>query len=311
MSAQPAVSTEPTMLDQGESRFPLDLDVKVPKIRNLYNVAIKNQWDPKKDIDWDLLDLSKFTEEQLMGARVYWSRRAWSEYGAIAESPALLIRFCQDGLNIDAQLFFAIRSQEETRHAEACYLMAEHLGGYMEQPLVVDYEAAVATHGVLKMALDPDAPIEATIAALVCGAEEVAFDVFRHLAKITTDPVALQIIKLISKDEIRHCAFGWALVGSRIETMGTDEIKAIEDAVINMIENVELKGYHSSWLAPESPATKAEMEADRLTWEAGLGATVEELEKPVFIDTVRRIRRQMEPWGVHLPIFEHPKLGAF
>ena len=26
---------------------------------------------------------------------MYWSRRTWSEYGAISESPALQIRFCQ------------------------------------------------------------------------------------------------------------------------------------------------------------------------------------------------------------------------
>src|SRR3546814_7791026 len=76
-----------------------------------------------------------------------------------------------------------------------------------------------------------------------------------------------------------------------------------------MIEKVELNGYHSPWLAPANPASQAEMDVDRVTWEAGLGATVEELEKPIFVETVQRIRRQMEPWGVHLPVFSHPKIG--
>jgi hypothetical protein len=53
------------------------------------------------------------------------------------------------------------------------------------------------------------------------------------------------------------------------------------------------------------------MEVDRLTWEAGLGSTVEELEKPLFVETVQRVRRQMEPWGVHLPLLHHPKIGEF
>jgi hypothetical protein len=77
-----------------------------------------------------------------------------------------------------------------------------------------------------------------------------------------------------------------------------------------MMEKVELNGYHSSWLAPENPASRSEVEADRITYEAGLGATVEEVEKPIFIATVQRIREQMKPLGINLPPFSHPKLGT-
>ena len=52
------------------------------------------------------------------------------------------------------------------------------------------------------------------------------------------------------------------------------------------------------------------MAADRITWEAGLGATVEELEKPVFIDSLRRTRERMKTLGINLPEFHHPKLGT-
>ena len=44
--------------------------------------------------------------------------------------------------------------------------------------------------------------------------------------------------------------------------------------------------------------------------EAGLGSTVEEVEKPVFVATVQRIRDQMKPLGINLPAFSHPKLGV-
>src|SRR3546814_15410048 len=92
-------------------------------------------------------------------------------------------------------------------------------------------------------------------------------------------------------------------------TLFRSEIKIVENAVISMIEKVELNGYHRPWLAPANPASQAEMDVDRVTWEAGLGATVEELEKPMFVETVQRIRRQMEPWGVHMPVFSHPTIG--
>ena len=61
-----------------------------------------------------------------------------------------------------------------------------------------------------------------------------------------------------------------------------------------------------------TPATRAETEADRNTYEAGLGATVESDEKPVFIKSIKRIRKQMQAWGFTLKQFTHPKIeGAF
>ncbi|GAA5232470.1 ferritin-like domain-containing protein [Verticiella sediminum] len=304
--AQPA-----TILDRSRSIFPLDLDVRVPKVRDLFHMAAAKQWDPATDVDWSAFDASRYSEEQRYAARQYWSRRAWSEYGAISESPALQLRFCSDPCPPDLQLYFTIRSQEESRHAEACYRMAEALGGYIEAPVQAAFQGSVATHGVRKMALDPDTSIEATLAALVCAAEEIAFDVFRHLTQITRDPVANQICTLIMRDEVRHCALGWRYLDHRVPSMTRDELQQAEDAVINMMEKVELNGYHSAWLAPDNPASRAEVEVDRITWEAGLGATTEELEKPVFVASVQRIRRQMQDWGINLPTFRHPKIGEF
>ena len=301
-----------TIIDAPESRFPLKLGIENRRIRELYRMATAKQWDPQKAIPWSKLDPSRYTAEQLWAARMYWSRRAWGEYGAISESPALQIRFCQQKHESDLRFFFTLRTQEESRHAEACYLMAEKLGGYIEAPVQTAFQGSVATHGVRKMALDLDTPLEAIIASLVCAAEEIAFDVFGHLIKITREPVARKVLQLITRDEVRHCAFGWAYMEKRIPLLTPRELEGVEQAVVTMIEKVEMNGYHSAWLGPDSPATRGEMEADRITWEAGLGATVEELEKPVFVKTIKRLRRQMQPWGFTLKQFSHPKIdGAF
>lgn len=299
-----------SLLDVPESRFPLDLGVRIPRIRDLYRQATARQWDPLKAVPWDKLDPGQYSEEQLQAARMYWSRRAWGEYGAISESPALQIRFCQQRHEPDMRLFFTLRTQEESRHAEVCYLMAEKLGGYIDAPVQTAFQGSVATHGVRKMALDLDMPLEATIASLVCAAEEIAFDVFAHLIRITRDPVAKRVLQLIMRDEVRHCAFGWAYMERRVPQLSPAELKGVEEAVVNMIEKVELNGYHSAWLGPDTPATRAETQADRLTYEAGLGATVEEVEKPVFVKSVKRIRRQMQAWGFTLKPFTHPKIAG-
>ena len=261
-------------------------------------------------MSWDQLVPDAYTEAQRYAARLYWSRRAWSEYGAISESPALQVRFGVEQRPSDMQLFFTIRSQEEARHAEVCQTMAERLGGYIEKPVQQLFQGSVATHGVRRAALNADIPLEGIIAALVCTAEEIAFDVFRHLSDITRDPVAKQIVRFIMRDESRHCAFGWYFLEAICDTLTPEQKKMIEDSVITMVEKVELNGYHSSWLAPDNPASRSEVEADRVAYEAGLGSTIEELEKPIFIATVQRIREQMRPLGINLPPFSHPKLGT-
>ncbi len=300
-----------SLLDKPESRFPLDLGIRIPKIRELYRIATAKQWEPKTAIPWDTLRPGDYTEEQRLAARMYWSRRAWSEYGAISESPALQIRFCHEKLAPDLRFFFTLRTQEESRHAEVSYLFAEKLGGYIEEPKKVAFQGAVATHGVRRMALDLDTPIEAIIASLVCAAEELAFDMIHHVATVSTNPAAKKIFKLIARDEVRHCAFGWYFMAQRLPFLSADELERVKDATESMIGDVYLNGYQEPWLAPDSQSARDEVEADRITCEAGLGATIETLQRPVFIGSVQRVRELMKPWGITLRPFHHPKLGTF
>lgn len=310
MSEQQAFEIVQTLLDGPENRFPLTFNSDLPQIRELFHAATRNQWDPKTDIEWDKFDPDRYTQEQRDGARLYWSRRAWAEYGAISESPALQLRFGVEKRPSDMQLFFTIRSQEEARHAEVCHAMAEKLGGYIDKPVQQLFQGSVATHGVRRATLNADVPLEGIIAALVCTAEEIAFDVFKHLDDVTRDPVARQIVRLVMRDESRHCAFGWYFLEAICRSLSPEQKKMIEDSVVTMVEKVELNGYHSSWLAPETEASRIEVEADRVAYEAGLGSTVEEAEKPVFIATLKRIREQMGRLGINLPPFSHPKLGT-
>jgi len=299
-----------SILEPSESRFPLDLEQRNPKIRKLFHASLANQWNPANAIDWNSLDVGALTPEQRLAVRTRWSRRAWGEYGAISESPALQIRFCHDRLDPDARLYFSIRSQEESRHAEISYLLAEKFGGYIDAP-EVDYENSVSTHGVRRLALDAQTSVECTVAALVCSAEQIIFNIFAHIAHITTHPAIRQAYRLILRDEVRHCAFGWYFVASRLPLLGSAQRDRIRDAVVTMIEEVELNGYQLAWLAPESEASRAQVDSDRILWQAGLGASVEELEKPVFISSLRDIRHRMKSeWDILLPAFFHPKTGT-
>lgn len=304
-------TTSAPLLDRPECRFPLAMEPAIPKIRELYLASTRNQWDPQRDIDWSALDPDSIPDEAREAARNWWSRRGWGEYGAISESPTLSVRFTQDRLPVEMALFFALRTQEEARHAETCYMMAERLGGYVPAPVHADFTKAVGSHGVRKMALDPDTSVESIIAALVCGLEEYAFDWFKLMVETTTNPVANKALRMILRDEVRHCAFGWHFIEARLPHMGAAGIERMRQAFIDTTINVELTGYRVPWMAPDSPITDEENRIDALTHAAGLGASIEAQEMPVFTACVARVRRRFAGLGIEIPPFTHPKMGTF
>ena len=102
-----------------EQRYPLPLSSAMPDVWDLWRRAKTLEWDPQTDIPWEELHPERYTAEQLLAAQMYWSRRTWGEYGAISESPALLLRFCLERQLPDLQFFFTMRTMEEGRHAEA------------------------------------------------------------------------------------------------------------------------------------------------------------------------------------------------
>lgn len=301
----------PLLLDQPEQRFPLELGPVLPRIRDLFQAATRNQWDPVTDIPWDELRPERYSDAEREAGRFFWSRRAWGEYGAVSESPAILIRFCHEKREPDLRYFFTLRTQEESRHAEASWMMAEKLGGYIAEPAKREFQQAVATHGVRSMALDPDTSLEGIIAGLVCVLEEYGFDWFKLMGETAANPAVLEMLRLITRDEARHCAFGWLYLEERVPRLSEAQREAVRDATIAAVERVEMTGYRVPWLAPDSAAVLAESDSDRRCFAAGLGATTEEIEKPVFVRTTERIRERMRQWGIELPMFRHPRIGAF
>src|ERR1044071_8908064 len=106
----------------------------MPDVWELWQRAKTLAGDPQTDIPWDELRPERYSPEQVLAARMYWSRRTWGEYGAISESPALLLRFCLENRHPDLRFFFTMRTMEEGRHAEASWLMSERLRRPLHHP---------------------------------------------------------------------------------------------------------------------------------------------------------------------------------
>jgi hypothetical protein len=323
-----------TILDRDDRAFPLPLGPTLPIVRTLYRRSKRLAWSPVTDIPWGRFDGSRYSAEVREAGRIYYSGRAWGEYGAISESPAMQLRYDLDELAPDLSLFWALRTQEEARHAEVSAHMADLLGGYLPEPPAAPTpavapeppaltEAASAPGadafapdevpasgpylGTRARALAPELPIEATIAGLVCVAETVVYDVFVALIRELTDPVAKEIFRHIIRDEVRHCEFGWEYLALRRPELSPDVLDACRSTMVSMIRDVELGGYRSPWLRAD--ADPGAVHTERIVFEAGLGGTTAEFEGPVLVASIRGVRDRAAGLGIDLPEFHHHLLG--
>ena len=66
-----------------EPRYPLPLATAMPDVGELLQRSKKLARDPQTDNPREELHPERYPAEQIMAARLFWSRRTWGEYGAI------------------------------------------------------------------------------------------------------------------------------------------------------------------------------------------------------------------------------------
>jgi hypothetical protein len=287
-----------------EKRFPLKTRHEIPSITELWRKSKQMVWDPETDIPYASFDRSKFSQEQLDAARLGWSRRAWTEYTGIIESPAMLIRLSLDGqIPIEVKFVLAAKVVEEARHCEASFLLAEAMGGYIVEPPPGDAIVKMVVAGFRdRLAFNPDVSPEAGMAAWHIISEGIAVDIFAARYRACKEPVTREVLRLILQDEVRHVAVGWDYLEHRIPQMTKDEIQVVQDAVLEIMENVEMKGFHSMCLLPEDLESELK-EAEAIAAKAGLGFCSAEQEHEVFVRSIQTLRKRFGKLGITVPLY--------
>ena len=229
--------------------------------------------------------------------------------GARREHRALLIRFCLESgaAGMDAKLFLSFRPAEEAKHLEACYLFSQRLGGYEANP-GDEAIARASNHPFAQMALDPDLPVEAIVAALGCLEDQLDLNLCLSHLQHSRDEVARQVLRLIAGDKQRHVVFAWTLLADRLPGLAPERRAAVAAAVRDMLERVILTGYRNTWLLPAS-AREPLLAAEALTAEHGLGASTVAQEKAVVRATLAQVRERLATWDIALAPVNHPELG--
>ena len=287
-----------------EQRFPLKTRHEIPSISELWRKSKQMTWDAARDIPYQDLDKSKYSKEQLDAARLGWSRRAWTEYTGIIESPAMLIRLSLDGqAPIEAKFLLAAKVLEEARHCEASFLLAEAMGGYVQEPPPGDAIVKMVVAGFRdRLAFNPEVSPEAAIAGWHIISEGIAVDIFSARYRACGEPVTKEVLRLILQDEVRHVAVGWDYLEHRIPRMTKTEVKGVEEVVLDIMENVEMKGFHSMCLLPANLESVLQ-EAEAIAAEAGLGFCAAEEEHRVFVKSVQGIRKRFAKMGITIPLY--------
>src|SRR4029077_4418494 len=248
-------------------------------IRDLYDQAKQARWDPERDIPWASFDASRYSAETLAAARLSWSRKAWTEYGGLPETPALIIRFClEHERESDPKYFLTVRNTEEAWHLECCHRFAELSGGFVEEPADAAYRV-LFEQGLHRQALDAARSLDAYVAAQIGIGDGLDLELCRLHRDNARDPAPRAILDRRARDKARHAAFGWFYLETRAAQWSDTDRAAIAAELEQVIRDVELKGFRCVWLGD---AAGDIAEADRLTHAAGLGAATRDEEEPVL-----------------------------
>lgn len=282
-----------------ERRFPLHLEPHIQTIRGLYQQAKAAHWDPEKHIPWAKFDRSKYTPEQLRAAALSWSRRAWTEYGGLPETPAILIRFClEHGGESDPKMFLTVRGSEEAWHTECCWRFADVAGGYTEKPANAEY-ARLFNQDFHREAFEPGISVDAYIAVHSALLDGLDLELNRGFLRHASDPVAAAILKRLVQDKERHVAFGWIYLTEHAKGWSDSQRAEIGAEIDQALEGLLLSGAICAWLAPGGIAADV-VAADEITRKAGLGAMSAAEESAVTVQFLGEAREHLARLGVSI-----------
>ena len=306
-----ATTALPTILDIPEARLPVRLAVENQRIRELFHTATRLQWNPATDIDWDELHPEQYSEAAARGrahvlepSRLERVRRDLGEPGA---ADPLLPRAlpARHGVVLQHPLAGGIAARRGVlSHGRSARRLLRAAGRRGLPGLGRDarHPQDRARSGSLARRHHRGAGVRG-------GRNRLRRVPSHHRNRHQSGRAPDRPHDPARRDAALRLRLGVS-GAAHAACSAPREKDVVRNAVVNIIEKVELNGYHSSWLAPDSPAARAEERVDDITWEAGLGATIEELEKPVFLRSVAAMRQRMhDDWGIDIPLFTHPKIA--
>jgi hypothetical protein len=224
-----------------------DYEPKVKALRDLYEVAKKEQWNAASDIPWKLeidprgdilsrrqdpsseLDVvralpeEKRTELAIHNAAWILSQFLHGEQGALL-CCGQLVEAVPD---IDGKLYAATQVVDEARHVEVFHRYIQRLDRV--------YPIDPALQAVLNAILEADLWQMKCVGMQVI-VEGLAMGAFKIMKEESSDPLLKSIVELTARDEARHVSYGLIYMKDELPRMPDPERERVEDFAYTAVE---------------------------------------------------------------------------
>ena len=235
------------LVTQVKTLWKFDYEPKVKALRDLYEVAKKEQWNAAVDIPWDLeidksgdiltprqdpsreLDaVQALSEEKRKELRI--RNAAWilSQF-LHGEQGALLCcgQLVEAVPDIDGKLYAATQVVDEARHVEVFHRYIKRLDRV--------YPIDPTLQAVLNQILEADLWQMKCIGMQVI-VEGLAMGAFKIMKEGTSDELLRSIVELTAQDEARHVSYGLIYMRDELPRMPDPDREEVEDFAYSAVE---------------------------------------------------------------------------
>ena len=216
-----------------------DYDSNIKPLRDLYEIAKKEQWNAATDIPWEIkTDPAEVGDMSAAGAEPFDFVKALPKEKQIEfakrKSAHLLSNFLhgEQGAmmicgqlvevvpDMDAKLYASTQVIDEARHVEVFHRYIQRLDHVY--PIMPGLKALL------------NAVLQADLWQMKCVgmqviAESIAMGSFKTMMKLTHDEVFRRVVQLTAQDEARHVSYGLIYMKNEIPKMNERDRDRLED----------------------------------------------------------------------------------
>lgn len=301
---------EASMLEevaQNPNPYPVVAKLAYEDVWELCVQARRLAWDPAADIDWQGLqeELKDLPDDVRAAGAEWWSLRAWMEHGATPYGAERLRQAIFENQPFEIKQHVVNFIAEELRHHEASFRVADALGGYHPTPQS-DYFQMV----IPKFHDEKDEKQMSFVAGMAVNTlfEQLSGELLTARYKNCRFEPIKRACELILRDEARHVQFGRILMRRFFDSLSDEEKERLGTKFAKKLQGSLLNGVYSVVNLPKAERERS-ARARALVADHGLGATHPDEEVAVIVAALNDIRRDVEPYGVPIPVIEEIEVG--
>ncbi len=277
------------IVTQVKTYWKFDYEPKIKALRDLYEIAKKEQWNAATDVNWeleidptgDILDPRQDVFRQLDFVKALPAQKqtnlavcnaAWTlsqflhgEQGALL-CCAQLVEAVPD---IDGKLYAATQVVDEARHVEVFHRYIKRL--HRVYPIDPTLQA------VLNQILEADLWQMKCVGMQVI-VEGLAMGAFKIMKEGSRDELLRQIVGLTAADEARHVSYGLIYMKDELPRMAEDDRNRVEDFAFAAVDAISGRRPGTGFVSQMSIFEDAKID----TTEA-LPEVMEKFQDPEFI----------------------------